>query len=107
MLTLDLTTEQVSTSFSINLDPFVTPKESKEVEEEEETSTEEQTKSLIEPEAATEIITSPITEGAVESSTFKENVLPDELLITEEIIEDELMVRNFLMNFNLINELFS
>ena len=90
LLTLDSTTEQAQTSYSINLDPFVTPKES-EVEEEE-TSTEEQTKSLIEPETATEIQTSPITES-VESSTFKEAFSTTELFKDQENF-DELRVRN-------------
>lgn len=99
LLTLDSTTEQAQTFYSINLDPFVTPKESEEVEEEE-TSTEEQTKSLIEPETATEIQTSPITESVVESSTFKEAFEPTELSDDEENF-DELRVRNeFLKTFN-------
>lgn len=99
LLTLDSTTEQAQTFYSINLDPFVTPKESEEVEEEE-TSTEEQTKSLIEPETATEIQTSPITESVVESSTFKEAFAPTELSDDEENF-DELRVRNeFLKTFN-------
>lgn len=94
LLTLDSTTEQVQTYFSINRDPFVTPKESKEVtEEEEETSTEEQTKSLIEPEAVTEISTSPIIADAVESSTFKDIFATTELFKNDENIEDELRVR--------------
>lgn len=99
LLILDSTTEQAQTFYSINLDPFVTPKESEEVEEEE-TSTEEQTKSLIEPETATEIQTSPITESVVESSTFKEAFAPTELSDDEENF-DELRVRNeFLKTFN-------